>query len=395
MLAGFDPARMIAVFPCKGWFTGAIPSGIPIFHISSEYGEVGGEKWGETYLRDRVELQRLRAQGADRLLGEFVDIGAGHYEWNPDCAGVVAMFIRKSAQYRLPADASANGRTTLRAIDPASGWLIDPARLGTPEGNSVPVRQWKGDPAKAFWYFDEEMAKAVNDYMVSAFSRKPQVITIMDQDKGVVDYSGGGEAHLNPHLLPDGATFRIEGAFLDRSPTVNLYKGEAVGHGTGPILFKSGSGAIRQVGPDTFRIWMKRGGLVQQGQPWDPHIIAYHPEDQDFRRADRPIHPGFGTINKEGRPQTITFPKIPDQLAGAASLSLRAWTDAGLPVQFYVVSGPVQIDPIDNTRLNILQAPPRAKYPVRVIIGAYQWGRVTPPQVQTGMPVFQEFFIQK
>ena len=51
---------------------------------------------------------------------------------------------------------------------------------------------------------------------------------------------------------------------------------------------------------------------------------------------------------------------------------MRAKTDAGLPVQFYVVSGPARIDPIDNTTLNYLKVPPRAKFPLRVVIGAYQ-----------------------
>ena len=124
--------------------------------------------------------------------------------------------------------------------------------------------------------------------------------------------------------------------------------------------------------------------------------MAYHPGDAQFRRADRPLHPlGLGTINKAGTPQTITFQKIPDQRAGAKPVKLSATSDAGLPVQFFVVSGPVQIDPRDNTKLNILQAPPRTKYPVRVIIGAYQWGRVTEPKVQNATPVFQEFLIRK
>jgi hypothetical protein len=391
----FDPARMAAIFPCKGWFAGAIKPGIPVFHIDSEYGEVGGKNWGETYLRDRIELERLRGAGEDRLLGEFVDVGAGHYEWDPASAPIVAMFIRKAAHYRIPAEVPANGPVTLKPIDPASGWLIDPDKLGSPEGKPAPVRQWKGDPKKAFWYFDEELANAVNDFMAAAFAKKPQVLSIISQGKPKVDYSGGGVAGLAPQLEGDGATFQLKAGFLDRSPTSRLYNGEAVGHATGPIFFKASTGAIHQTGPDTFRIWMKRGGLIQQGQPWEPHITAYQPGDGEFRRADRPIHPNIGTINKYGALQTITFQKIADQSVGATGVNLQATTDAGLPVQFYVVSGPVRIDPSDNTKLNVLSAPPRAAFPLRAIIGAYQWGRVSGVKVQNAEPVFQEFMINR
>jgi hypothetical protein len=389
----FDAARMIAIFPCKGWFTGHIKPGIPVFHTGSEYGEVGGTNWGETYLKDRIELRRLRGEGTNCLLGEFVDIGAGHFEWNPEAAKIIALFIRKAAQYRLPENPPVTGPVVLRPVAPESGWLIDPEKLGTPAGQPVAYAAWAGDPTRAFWYFDREMAQAVNDYMVAGLAKKPQVIDFVDEQGKPVSLAKGGMADLHPTLLEDGATFKVAATFLDQSPTPRLYHGEAVGHAAGPILFKVSTGALKQTGPDTFRIWMGRGGLVQQGSPWEPWIMACQEGDTDYRRADRPGHPWFHTLNSEGNPQTIDFPKIADQPAEVKLLKLSARSDAGLPVQFYVVSGPVELK--DDDTLVFHPPPPRAKYPLRVIVGAYQWGRITGEKVRTAGPVFQEFFIKQ
>ena len=75
-------------------------------------------------------------------------------------------------------------------------------------------------------------------------------------------------------------------------------------------------------------------------------------------------------------------------------IRLNPTTDANLPVQFFVVSGSVQLAD-DDTTLQFLPIPPRTKFPMQVIIGSYQGGRVTDPKVQTGMPVYQRFWINK
>ncbi len=74
-------------------------------------------------------------------------------------------------------------------------------------------------------------------------------------------------------------------------------------------------------------------------------------------------------------------------------LKLKATSDSGLPVQFFVVSGPVEWKGDDS--LELLPIPPCSKFPVRVIIGAYQWGRTVEPKLQSARPVFQDFFIEK
>lgn len=388
-MAAAMPSRIIAIFPYKGWVEHPT-DGIPTLHTTSEYAEVGGANWGEVWRKDMAASLKQRSGDDNIMIGEFAEIGNGHFEWNPEVAPVIAMFIRKAAEYRLPKDEPMDGPVTLRPIDPKSGWLLDPATFGTPAETPVPYSGWRGDPTQALWYFDEEMARTVNDYATARLAKKPQVIDFVDNGQPC-PLDKGGMANLHVTFLGDGATFRVSATFLDKSPIPNLYGGAAVGHAPGPILFKTGSGAIEQVGPDTFRVAMKRGGLIQQSSPWDPWIIAYQPGDSEYRRADRPAHPWLFTVNSGGTPQTITFPAIPDQQVGVKTLTLHAASDSGLPVQFYVVSGPVALQG-DNT-LTFLPIPPRSKFPVRVIVGAYQWGRIVDPKVQSAGPVFQEFML--
>jgi len=388
-------SRMIAILPLKGWFTGHMTPGIPALHISSEYGEVGGVNWGETYLSDRKQIARLRSEAPDRLIGEAVDIGAGHYEWDSHFAPVIAMFIKKSAQYRLPSNEPLTGPVMLKAIDPASGWLIDPDKLGTPGGAGSSYKDWTGDPTTGLWYYDKEMAKTVNDYIIANMAKKPQVVDFLDKNGQPIPLITTGVSYLDVTWLPDNASFNVSATYLDKSPTTKLYDGQSVGHSTAPILFKVSTGGIKQTGPNTFRMWMKRGGVVQQGSPWEPTLMAYSEGDSEYRRADRPGHPWLKLVNTTGTPQTITFNKISDVTTKTKQITLSAVSSSGLPVQFFTVSGPVEISDSDNTKLTFQRIPPRSAFPVHVIVGAYQWGRTVAPQIQNGGPVYQEFLIQK
>jgi hypothetical protein len=391
-IAATIPQRIVAIFPYKGWIQDMTP-GIPTMHVTSEYAEVGGADWGEVWRKDTASSMKQRMKGDDYLVGEFAEIGNGHYEWNPEVAPVIAMFIRKAVQYRLPAVTPRYGPPTLKTIDPKSGWLLDPMTFGTPADKPIPETQWQGDPTKALWYFDKEMAQTVNDYMAAGLAKKPQVIDFVGLDGKPLPLDKGGNPTLPFQIMSDGADFKVAATFLDRAPA-QIYGGAGVGHAAGPILFKVSSGALKQTGPDTFRVWMRRGGLIQQGSPWEPWIMAYQPGNDEYRRADRPGHPYVYTINRDGKLQLIDFARIGDQRLGVKSLTLHAISDAGLPVQFYVISGPVRLKD-DNRTLEFLPIPPRSKFPVRVVIGAYQWGRITDSKVQTGGPIVQQFWITR
>ncbi|MDR1601154.1 MAG: hypothetical protein LBS42_01835, partial [Tannerella sp.] len=91
----------------------------------------------------------------------------------------------------------------------------------------------------------------------------------------------------------------------------------------------------------------------------------------------------------EGKPQTVSFAGIADVPYDSRSpIPLHATSDAGLPVCFYVTEGPAEI--IDS-RLVLTAMPPRAKFPVKVTVTAWQYG--IDGKVQTAEPVARSFYI--
>jgi hypothetical protein len=94
--------------------------------------------------------------------------------------------------------------------------------------------------------------------------------------------------------------------------------------------------------------------------------------------------------NETGNEQSITVEEIADQKNDASSLKLSANSSAGLPVQFFVREGPAEVD---GETLKLLLIPPRAKYPVKVTVVAWQWGRSAEPRVKMAAPVERTFSI--
>jgi hypothetical protein len=387
----WNPARVFAIIPIKGWYPGHAPRGVPVFRVAQEWAEFT-DQWGENWVRsERPSALKLRADGGQALVGEFLDAGAGHFDWTPEGAKIVALFIRKAALYRLPEGAPLDQPVTIKPVEFKSGWLIAASKLGTPEGKPVAASDWPGDAKNAFWYFDRELAEAVNQYALERLAKKPEAIDFFVDDRPV-PLVKNGFADLHPQLQGDGVTFKVAADYLDESPTTNLFSGEKLGRAEGPVLFRVGSGGLRQAGPDTFQVALDRGSVARQGPPWEPWVLAYQPGDAEYRPADRPAHVWIQTRLTEGKSQTIKFPEIPNQKVGASSVKLAAVSDSVLPVQYFVVSGPVEL--VGDT-LKFTDAPPRTRFPMRVIVAAYQWGRGAEPKVQSGGPVFRSFLLGK
>ena len=87
----------------------------------------------------------------------------------------------------------------------------------------------------------------------------------------------------------------------------------------------------------------------------------------------------------------ITFEPIPDVTTATPSILLTASSDAGLPVSFFVVSGPARV--IDR-QLVFTAIPPRTRFPVEITVAAWQWGRGTGPKIQTAEIVKRTFRLQ-
>jgi hypothetical protein len=389
----WDAGRIFAMMPYKTGSKDDGPQGIPIFDVNSEWFDYGDHSNNCSSNPGTIDgVLRARGNGNDSLFGYYIDIGAGHCNVSDDSMGIVGLWLKTAVAARIPADAPANAPVPLKPVATRSGWLLDAATLGKPAGRPVPYASFPGDPKKAFWYLDEELATAVQQHMITQYAKKPQRLGFVEDD-GQTEVKAGTYS-FSPRFLDDAGTFRLEARFVDHVTNSDDYPPDTkFGHGDMPILYDVNSGGVTQVGPNTFRVCPRAGPIVPQGNPWEPTIDAYVLGDATYQPTVHPAHVNVHIVNPDGQVQTLDFPKIPDQHAGhLAPIKLTASASSGLPVQFFMVSGPAKIV---NGTLSFAPLPVRAKFPIRVLVSSFQWGRQNDPKVQSAGPVTQEFFIQR
>lgn len=380
------PDRVFAAIAYKGYIVPPAPLHVPVLYVAQEWAE-WGPQWGEVWRKEITAVADERKHDSAALLGAFADLGTGHFDWNNNSAGIVAMFIRKAAAARLSTNLS---KHTLKPVDATAGVLVDPATLGTKQYRAMPYREWTADPKTGLWYFDQEMAEAVQRYMLGRLQKKPQAIDFVLNGKPA-DLVENGFATITPTFLPDGISFRVHAEPLTSSPTKHLYDGSPLGHSSKAIRYRVGSGALTQTGADTFRVAARSGGLARQGRPWEPWILAYQPGDREYRSADKPAHILIDIRNTRGATQAIEFLPIADVSSKTRHINLKASASSGLPIQFYVESGPAEIQ---GNGLHLLPIPVRSRFPVKVIVSAYQWGTRGDHPTQSTGPVTQSFYIR-
>jgi pimeloyl-ACP methyl ester carboxylesterase len=385
--------RTIAAMPIK---TVPLPKSlgferVPLCYLVGETTEWPQYRDGRPGDRDffwpvvRQSAIALRSAKANNLVGVVTDPGGGHFDWSEHQAEFVALYIRKACRYRLPKDAAENGPVKLNRIDPESGWLTDTGGMEPDQFPPAPYKQYKGDPKKAYWYFDEETARAAVAFQGDRKKRLRQMLTFV-QDGRALPVAKQGFAALKFQPEADGLTFKVEGDFLSEIPPELVGTGEKLGHAAGPIKFRVITGPAIQTGPETFRIQFDRGGMG--GPIW---IQEEHAGDDRYRRA---VQPGQIVIPQnlaKGKAQEINFPKIEDQKAGIKTIKLAATSDSGLPVDYFVVAGPAEVE---GDTLKLTPIPVRSKRPVKVTVTAYQWGRSIEPLFQTAQPVEQSFTVE-
>jgi len=362
---GRDCFRGVPIVQIKGQFEefGPGPSGVlRDFETTATGGMLAGD-----------EMSALRTNDERNLVSVAIFNGETHMVWTPANGAYAAPFIRKAAQRRIPDwPVDAKEPVTCVAIDPASGALTSP-RLG--EDNqpaAASYADYKGDKKSALWHLDVELARMNDALHAPLLKKKAQYLSFADAKGNALPLGHDMRLRLPaPEFVgPDIVKFRA--AFLNAPPKKYPPADGPVGHADGPILFR-GYGALEPVGPDTFRVW-GRGG-----------ILAYHPGDATYRYAEQLGGYGVPKMDK-GEPQAITF-SLPAQLKRADfPVVLTATSDRGLPVRFAVKSGPAVVR---DGKLELAEVPVRARWPLRIVVEASQFGSAVAPLVQSAKPVEQ------
>jgi hypothetical protein len=352
-------------------------AGVPILVVKGQFEEFGPGPSGalrdnedrETAWRTmRDTILALRAKDPRHLVSYLVEPGAGHFAWSESVSAHAAKFLAAAAKARIPDwPIDAKAPVTCTRIDPASGTLTDP------------------DPAKAFWHPTAELAKSADALHAGLSGRKPQFVTFADPATGKPVFVGHDlRLRLNPTWTgPD--TFKVAGTFLTQSPD-KYPKAEKAGHAGGPVRFRVFGGPAEPVGPDEFRVGMSGQDKVRA------EILAYHPGDTEYRWAEQQGRVNVPEVLKEGKAQAITFDAPGDLKAGLDGLKLKATSDAGLPVRFYVESGPAVTD---GDTLVVRELPKRAMFPLKVTVVAYQYGSAVEPRVRSAAPVARAVAVTK
>ena len=397
LYAAANPARTLAAISLKGsWPDMKRPpldsvcdklAGVPLLLVSGEY-EWADERAGKS-------LQFRRAY-PDVPFSMLADAGGGHFDTHDALAAFLGIYLRSAAQARL-SDSSA----LLRPVDPTrQGWLIDRWRMDRPPlAAAAPVGRYAGKTDDTVWCFDEAQAQSTAHMQAVYQGKKAQLLGFLQQGQ-VVAQNPKLHAQVELKFPPesDGRTFKLAGAFLEAVPEgrpvrwSGLPVGSPIGHakGGGPIRIDRICGPVEKLGDDTFAVSFCRMGMNNLKRSNEIWLMATHPGDAEYKRAVQQAVLHIPLRNEQGAEQHITFPAIPDQKVGIKSVPLNATSDAGVPVSYYVREGPAELA---GGSLKLTAIPPHAKYPVKITVVAWQYGRGIEPRLKSATPVERCFMV--
>ena len=399
LYAAANPARTLAAISLKGsWpdmkrqpLSGVCDklAGVPILLVSGEY------EWADERAGKSLAFRRAYPNVPFSMLA---DAGGGHFDTHDALATFLGVYLRSAAQARL-SDSSA----LLKPVDPTQqGWLIDRWRMDkTALAAAAPVGRYAGKADDTVWCFDEAQARATERMQTAYHGKKAQLLGYLQEGK-TVGQNPKLHAQVELKFLPeaDGRTFKLAGAFLDTVPEGRPARwsgqpaGSPIGHaaGGGPIRIDRICGPVEKLGDDTFAVSLYRMGMNNLKRSNEIWLMATHPGDAEYKRAVQQAVLHIPLRNDQGAEQHITFPAIPDQKVGIQSVPLSATSDAGAPVSYYVREGPAEVE--GNT-FKISAVPPRTKFPVKVTVVAWQYGRACEPRLKSAVPMERAFQIVK
>jgi hypothetical protein len=398
--------------------------GIPALMVMAEY------EWWEDRL---ASMKPFRAKFPNAPIALLAEPGRGHFDYSDDLVKFLALFIRKSAEQRLPdlktkrrdaehaenrgeeiegkslrpSASSVSPRLSefpvLKSVDPRAGWLVERWHLNQPRTiKPAPFAKFAGGTNDAFWAFDKETAWAIQNYRADQIGKSPQLLGFVQDGKTIPQTDTHNQVSLKFQPDADGLTFHLATTFLNsvESGSKNLSRwtglpvGSPLGHATGggPIKISCISGPVEKISDDSFRVQFDRVASTPDRRNSDIWLLAEHPGDAKFKSAVQQALLKIPVQLKDGAAQHITFPEIADVKLGVTKIKLAASSDAGVPVYYYVREGPAEIA---GDTLRLTKIPLRAKFPVKVTVVAWQYGRSIEPKLRSAEPVERTFSISQ
>ena len=307
----------------------------------------------------------------------LIDGTSGHFDCSEKLTNCIARYIGLVSKARLSDD----GSPTLKPLQLDSGFVAD---LPVPGHENQPVISASGAPAGLPWFFDRASAEEAQAIAKINWQAETQLPGFKDAAGNVLPFDFNGIPRLTPETDADGV-FTLHSVMLDTLPANFVGAGEKLAKAPGEPTIEWLCGPVIPLGNDQFRIALDR--------TW-PSGACYLAARQSGTATIRDIVEPCGIQikkNTEGTPQRITFEPIPEVTNGTKSIRVRAQSDSGLPVKFFVRSGPAEIH---GDELVFTPVPPRSKRPIAITVVAWQWGRSTAPAIQTAELVEQTILLK-
>lgn len=367
--------------------------GIPGLMVEGEY------EWWEARVNPALAFRMMYPESCISFL---CDTGRGHFDVADRTADYIGLFLKKAVEQRIPADADGSRPVVLKRLNPRDGWLAERWRTGTeePQGEvrtARLVRQphrakpasyklYKGDRHDAFWYFDREMAELTETFYRQEHDLLPQYVSFMQEGR-LVPYNPKSHVTLSAHFQPeaDGVTFHLKAVYTD-----SLRTSLSEEHSASLPRIERICGPVKQMDDTTFVLAFYRMGTDNKRRTSSITLVASAGGDRKYKECVQELSFNVPYPLTDGCRQCILFPGIGNVKAGTESVALDASSDCGLPIYYYVKEGPAEIN---GNRLVFTKLPPRAKYPLKVTVVAWQYG--ISGKVQTAEPVVRTFFIVK
>lgn len=344
-----------------------------------------GQEWGQSKVDVRDHWRNTGnypAWIADRArtdwpLSLIIEPGTGHFYCTDAMAEHFGRYIAAATRARLPRP----GETGLRPITTEDGVLADLPLDGITDRSITPRAKAPADQLDRVWFFDADLARDAQRLSTADWNAAPQF----------VGFTAGAGTRIDPFSLnsvtrlfvtTDGE-FEVGAELLPAIPAGFIGAGEPLARAPGDPVVEWVCGPVAPVAPGKFRIALDRTWKTGAAC----YLIARHDGDSATRRTVQPAHVTL-VENQQGAAQTIKFEPIADAPANTTRIPLLARASSGLPVSFYVESGPALVR---DGALEITPLPPRTRYPVEVTVVAWQWGRAQEPQVKLAPLVRRTF----
>ena len=345
-----------------------------------------GQEWKQTAVDPREHWKNTgsydtwcRERAAARLPLSFaIEPGTGHFYVTEAMAGLFAAYITASVKARV-----ADGSKHLIPVKLEDGVLANLPIPGQADPEVIPFRKADSEQLNRPWFFNSDLAKAAQQLARVDWDAAPQFIGIEAVEGCRVDpFSLNSVTQV---FVETDGEFTLRTRRYDFIPASFVAAGEPLAQTATAPAIEWICGPYEPLGKGRFRVALDRTWIGKASA----YVAAVDEGDDTTRRCVQPAKIEL-CPNTAGVVQKIAFEPIGDVTVGTRSVRLNATSDSGLPVSYFVDSGPAIVD---GNELRFSGIPPRSRFPVEVSVTAWQWGRRSGPAIQTATPVTQTFNI--